>query len=156
MTVAVNFIGEHAETFTVQLSVLSKDQGVINTSGIEINCTNSDQEIVLNHSTTNMSTTLKLDLNETVTCCLSVPTGSTKCDTYTPKITYTEGGYSSNSAAQDNTLLAVVGGLGGTLVLLLLLTTVIIATVLVCKAIKSNNSRLHCEPSRYVKARFKV
>ena len=84
----VNFIGEDAETFTAQWSVPSVQQDQLSLPlGVQINCTSSDQEVILNRNLTQLNTTLKLDLSKTIICCLSAAL-TIECFTYDPKINH--------------------------------------------------------------------
>ena len=81
---AVTFI-VGTETFSIKWSVPTQNHSNI-PEGVRLNCTNSTDDVILNTSLNSTDTTVRLDLNKTVKCCVSAPSTKTKCVTYTPDV----------------------------------------------------------------------
>ena len=81
----VTFVGNGTETFSIKWSVPTQNSSSI-PKGVTLNCTNTSYNVILNTSITHADTTVRLDLNKTVMCCVSAPSTKTKCVTYTPDV----------------------------------------------------------------------
>ena len=85
VTVAIAFVGNGTETFSIQLSVPSHNHSVL-PERVHLNCTDATSSAVLSTAITQTDSTFKLDMNSTVSCCVSAPNTRTKCVTYTPNM----------------------------------------------------------------------
>ena len=71
------------ELLSIQLNVPSQNESNV-PKGAKIKCSDSNDNVVWQQNVTNFTTTLELDLERTVKCCISALTTSTKCITYNP------------------------------------------------------------------------
>ena len=82
---AVTFVGNGTEMFSIKWSVPTQNHSSL-PEGVGLNCTNTNHNVVLSTSINSTDTTVRLDLNKTVMCCVSAPSTKTKCVTYTPNV----------------------------------------------------------------------
>ena len=81
--IAVTFVGNSTETFSIKWSVPTRNHSSV-PQGVTLSCSNTNQNVILNTNITCTDTTLGLDMNRTVMCCVSAPNAKTKCVTYNP------------------------------------------------------------------------
>ena len=82
--IAVTFVGN--ETFSIKWSIPTQNHSLISVpQGVTLNCTSTNQNVILNTNITHTATTVRLDLNKMVMCCVSAPNTKTKC-VYTPDV----------------------------------------------------------------------
>ena len=81
--IAVTFVGNGTETFSIKWSVQNHSSVP---QGVTLSCSNTNQNVILNTNITRTDTTLGLDMNRTVMCCVSAPNTKTKCVTYNPDV----------------------------------------------------------------------
>ena len=83
--IAVTFVGNGTENFSIKWSVPTQNHSSV-PQGVTLNCTNTNQNVILNTNITHTDTSFRLDLNKTVMCCVSAPNTKTKCVTYNPDV----------------------------------------------------------------------
>ncbi len=84
--IAITFIGNGTETFSIKWSVPTRNRSSV-PQGVTLSCSNTNKnDILLNTSITHADTTIRLDMNKTVMCCVSAPNAKTKCVTYNPDV----------------------------------------------------------------------
>ena len=84
--IAVTFVSNGTETFSIKWSVPTRNHSSV-PQGVTLSCSNANpQNIILNTNITHTDTTLQLDMNRTVMCCVSAPNIKTKCVTYNPNV----------------------------------------------------------------------
>ena len=83
--IAVTFVSNGTETFSIKWSVPTRNHSSV-PEGVTLSCSNAYQNGILNTNITGTDTTLRLDMNRTVMCCVSAPNTKTKCVTYNPNV----------------------------------------------------------------------
>ena len=81
--IAITFVGNGTETFSIKWIECSNTEMFKCASG---SYTQLHQYMILNTNITHTATTVRLDLNKIVMCCVSPPNPKTKCVTYTPDV----------------------------------------------------------------------
>ena len=85
--IAVTFVSNGTETFSIKWSVPTPNHSLTSVpQGVTLSCSNAYQNGILNTNITRTDTTLQLDMNRTVMCCVSAPNAKIKCVTYNPNV----------------------------------------------------------------------